>query len=138
MYFNKWIELFDHELKEHDHYEFAFTSGSLLHHITYGDPATGDKIEALKINRNAIILMDRDRVDKSAKLKTWVSRVETEIASNEGLAWVTEAREVENYIPIETLRTFLGDPNFPAPGNHEDIISLIKTHGKGDFEPQEA
>jgi len=26
IYFNKWIELFDPDLKEHDDYEFAFTA----------------------------------------------------------------------------------------------------------------
>jgi hypothetical protein len=134
IYFNKWIELFGGELVEHDDYEFAFTGGSVLYHITYDEPSGGEMIEALRINRNAIVLMDRDRVEKTAKLKEWVERVREELKKSDGLAWITQGREVENYIPIEALRSLLDEPDLVEPTLDADIIKLIKDNGGGAFE----
>ena len=133
IYFNKWIELFDPELHEHDDYEIAFTGGTLLSHLTYDDPIEPEKIEALRINRNAIILMDRDFPETQTGLKERVERVSSEIEGNEGIAWITEGREVENYIPVEALRLFLENSDLNEPELSEDIFILIKDMGMGDY-----
>jgi hypothetical protein len=133
IYVNKWIELFDPELKEHDHFEFAFTSGTLLSHIAYDDPKGGDRIEALRINRNAIILMDRDAAATPSGLKPRVERVSSEMRSHGGLAWITKGREVENYIPVEALRLFLEEPELAPQEEDVSVFELIRDSGKGSF-----
>jgi predicted ATP-dependent endonuclease of OLD family len=130
IYFNKWIEAFDPDLREHNHFEFAFTGGTLLSHYTYDDPNDEERIEARRINRNAIILMDKDL---ESGLKERVRRVSDEIKRNDGLAWITEGKEVENYIRIEALRVFSEEPDLRAPKKNTSIFKLIKDHGKGNF-----
>ena len=131
-YFNRWIELFDPHLKEHDDYEFAFTAGTLLGHVGYDDTNAELNIEALRINRNAIVLMDSDRKDPSMSLKARVNRVVEELTPH-GLPWVTVGKEVENYIPIEALRVLLGKPDLESPEPHTSIFEFIKTNGGREF-----
>jgi len=133
IYFNKWLELFDPDLNEHADYEFAFTGGAVLSHFSYDESSEKDMIEALKINRNAIVLMDKDKAVTLSGLKPHVERVSNEISGNDGLAWITEGKEVENYIPIEALRHFLGNLELEIPDPQGNMFELIKDNGKGDF-----
>jgi putative ATP-dependent endonuclease of the OLD family len=126
IYFNRWIELVDKSLKEHVDFEYAFTAGTLLSHFTFDDPDDSELIEALRINRNAIILMDRDFPRDSEKYKARVERVRKEFEGQGGIAWVTEGKEVENYIPINVLQTLLDEPNLAHPGSDENIVAFIQ------------
>ena len=85
VYFSKWISLYDPTLQEHDHFEFAFSGGTLLSHYKYVDESnTGNDesntcIEALRLNRNAIVLMDSDKKGLEHSLKPRVDRIVKEL-----------------------------------------------------------
>jgi predicted ATPase len=131
IYLTRWIRLVDPGLQEHVDYEFAFTSGTLLAHQTF-DTQEEELIQAIRINRNAIVLMDRDK--KDGELKRWVERVEAEVSARGGLAWVTAGKEIENYIPVEALRLLLKKPDLEAPDAMANMFDFIAENGGPRYE----
>ncbi|MFI4910128.1 MAG: ATP-dependent nuclease [Sedimentisphaeraceae bacterium JB056] len=116
IYFNKWIELYSKgELQEHRDYECAFYGGSILDHFEANGENDGDDdaINVLKVNRNAILIGDSDRDKESKQIKDRLSRIRTELEFLGGYVWVTDAREVENYIPVEALRQLYEKEKLP-------------------------
>ena len=139
IYVNTWMKLVAPELVEHEHYEFAFTAGSLLKHLMFDQPtAVEANIEALRINRNAIILMDSDLGGKRSELKPNARRVFDELERSGGYAWITYGKEVENYIPLAAFRQFVGDLSLPEPDLHTDMFGVIRKSGKPDYRTNKA
>ena len=136
VYFNKWVDLWSGgELKEHVDYEVCFSGGTLLAHYTFSEPVSDDeRIEALKINRNAIVLIDSDKKDCGDEaLKARVDRVAREVETMGGIAWITAGKEVENYIPDTVLELLLEKPGIRPKTNFTNIFTLIKSNGKSDY-----
>jgi putative ATP-dependent endonuclease of the OLD family len=150
IYFNRWIELWDDELKEGVNFQCLFTGGRLTESLSFDDPdatpataegslpdADGlvdDFIKVLKINRHAVVMMDRDR-DEGQELKPWVKRIVEESERMGGIAWVTAGREVENYIPMKVL-SILAEKKLISmveePGQHETLFTKVKGPKGGD------
>lgn len=104
IYFNRWIELVTGgQLREGTHYQCSFYGGSILKHFS-ADPAASEGIRILSVNRNAILIADRDRDANDVELKPEVRRMEEELRGVGGTFWVTDGREVENYLPLDALR----------------------------------
>jgi len=111
VYFNKWIELFNdgESLEEGLHYQCVFYGGAMLSHYSASDEDDGF-IKMLRINRNGIIMMDSDKSNNSDELKARVQRVIGEGDSVDTLlTWVTEGREIENYLPQAVLNEYFGE-----------------------------
>lgn len=108
IYFNRWIEIFSKDtLHEGSHYQCAFYGGKLLSHYSAQPRNEVDEfVHILGINRNAILIADRDRNAEQAPNAT-KERVVREIEAADGYAWVTTGREVENYLPLEAVRKLL-------------------------------
>lgn len=107
IYLRKWIDLWSGgRLIESMHYQFAFYGGSILRHFSgsYVGPSDNqsidDTIKLMKFCRNTILICDKDDDDGGAK-STTKRRVCDEVRSTGGVAWITEGREMENYIPRE-------------------------------------
>lgn len=115
-YFNRWIELWtDGRLQEGRDYQCVYYGGSLLAHLSADDPAiVSEKLQVLRVNRNAIMLMDSDKEYLRDSLAEYKKRVRDEIEGNGGLAWVTKGREIEHYIPREALAAYYGK-EMPEP-----------------------
>lgn len=136
IYVNKWIELWTGgELKEHVDYEVVFTGGTLLAHYSFDDPVEEEeRIEALRINGNAIVLIDSDKIrDDSEKLKARAERVAGEVLEMGGVAWITAGKEVENYIPNPVLDHLLAKQGIKPENQFANMFELIKSHKGGDF-----
>ena len=127
IFFNKWIELFsDGLIQEHAHYECVLYGGSVLANFSI-EPDVPDNalIDGLKVNRNAIIVMDSDRRKGTDNLKPRVQRVCEEAVSSGSYAWVTAGREVENYIPWEVLKQWVERVPVRPPGKCRDVFELL-------------
>jgi hypothetical protein len=109
IYINYWIETADSRLKEGVHYSVMFYGGRLLSHLTAEDDGSDFSafIELRRLNQNMAILIDSDKTSKRSKLNLTKQRILTEFDSTRGLAWVTQGREIENYIPTEVMSTAL-------------------------------
>jgi predicted ATPase len=106
IFLNKFISLWSTELKEGKHFQFAFYGGSVLADLDASPPSDifTDAISVLMINRNAIFVCDGDRTSSSPELKPRVKAICEELDKTKSLYWVTEGKEIENYIPIEAFK----------------------------------
>jgi len=108
IYINKWLSLLSPDLMEGIHYCIMFYGGRLVSHLSMAiepEAVAKDLIPLLKINRNAIIVMDRDRLKPSQGLSETKKRIESE--TKKGNCWITEGREIENYLSARALEEFL-------------------------------
>jgi hypothetical protein len=136
VYLNHWLNTWSNgELVEGNHYQCVFYGGRLLSHISSADPEdSGDGVEILRVNRNACILIDSDRRAKGTKLNSTKLRVLREIESINGLGWVTDGREIENYVPFQVLKLWLVDVKLENPPQQfESVFDYLEANcpGKG-------
>jgi hypothetical protein len=108
VYLRRWIQAVDDSLVEGIHYSVMFYGGRLLSHLTGEEMATLDSranefISLLRINRNMAIVIDSDKGSGSANINATKLRIVGEFERNHGVAWITEGREIENYVPLEHL-----------------------------------
>jgi putative ATP-dependent endonuclease of OLD family len=140
IYFNRWIDLwFDGKLKEGLHYQCMWYGGTLLADMTYEEPEESQEsddgwdpevlVNALHVNRNAIVLMDSDRREADSPLKGRVERVRKELDGKDGLAWVTAGREVENYIPPGVMQHAIRSAANKAPAKFADVLEFLGYKG---------
>jgi putative ATP-dependent endonuclease of OLD family len=134
LYFNRWVELMsDGTLQEGSHYQCVFYGGRLLAHLSAGDPTVeaADVLKILRVNRNAIILIDSDKTKDDDTINATKTRILSEVESLRGLAWVTRGREVENYLPVEALRLRLPNTNRP-PSQFEAFADYLDGLNQGE------
>jgi energy-coupling factor transporter ATP-binding protein EcfA2 len=102
IYINHFIGKLDSKLTEGIDYAIIFYGGSILARHEFED-SERDFVKALSIARNFAVYMDSDKQSESDELKGRVVRVSSEVAKNGGIAWVSNCREIENYIPSDVL-----------------------------------
>lgn len=143
VYINHWIDIWSNgELKEGNHYQCIFYGGRLLSHISSEVPEETENdqgVAILRVNRNACVVIDSDKRDINGKLNETKLRVLKEIESIGGLGWVTDGREIENYIPFNSPRAWskelaLIDP--PAP--YESVFEYLDAQSAGIGKKYEA
>jgi hypothetical protein len=100
VYLKRWLDLVSPDLTEGRDYSIMFYGGRLLSHLSADRDKVPDKlIRILKINQNAVVLMDSDRKRARTRLNRTKLRVREECERSGGICWVTDGREVENYLP---------------------------------------
>ena len=104
VYINKWMSLAGSEFVEGIHYSIMFYGGSLLANLSITDGPGDDLIELLRINQNAIVVIDRDGASSKSALRSYKKRIQSEIGDNQ--CWITQGREIENYLRPELLFSF--------------------------------
>jgi len=87
-----------------------FYGGRLLAHVSLrrDEGATDaedadDLVRLLRINQHSAILIDSDRRKKSTSLNATKLRVQQECDTSKILCWVTDGREIENYLSNEAI-----------------------------------
>lgn len=99
IYLNHWIRGKNPELVEGLHYSIMFYGGRLLNHLAFDDPEVYDFIQLCHLNRNAAILIDSDRKTPHSHLNKTKKRIIKDFENNNQLVWVTNGKEIENYLP---------------------------------------
>ncbi|CUH53423.1 AAA domain-containing protein, putative AbiEii toxin, Type IV TA system [Shimia marina] len=107
IYVKHWLKQIDDRLTEGEHYAIMFYGGSLMRHLTADDSAIDDFINLQNLNRNFALILDSDKDDATAELKPAAQRLKDEIAKTGGVIWITQGREIENYLPHEQLQEAL-------------------------------
>ena len=102
IYIKYWIEQRAPELSEGTEYTVLFYGGSLLARHSFNGSEV-DLVNALSIAKDFAVYMDSDKIEEDSELKSRVQRVLSETVENGGYAWVSIGREIENYVPQETL-----------------------------------
>ena len=113
IYINKWIELVTGgELKENQHYQIMFYGGKLLSHLeATGNEDITNYINLLLINRNSAIVIDSDKTNSTMEIRSTKRRVKDEFEKLNSLCWITEGKEIENYLSAEIVQSQLESKN---------------------------
>ncbi|MBI3370033.1 MAG: AAA family ATPase [Burkholderiales bacterium] len=119
VYVNAWIQAVASDLIEGDHYSVMFYGGKLLSHLEVSDEAVSEFIELQRLNRRVAILMDSDKSASTEVVRETKARVADETNKHHGFVWITECREVENYVPqaqmAAALASLYPEGQFVAP-----------------------
>lgn len=105
-YLQAWIGAWDNELIEGIHYSIMFYGGRLLSHLSASETDVQEFIDLRKINRNIVVMIDSDRRTAATRINATKKRIKdafNDAAETDGFAWVTQGREVENYVPADML-----------------------------------
>lgn len=144
IYLKKWLELYSEKVgkklpKENRDYSIAFYGGSILTWFTMDDAIVvdsqlqddGDKfINLLKLNRNVLLVMDKD--SESGKKWDTKQRIKSEVEKQEfpnSKAIITDGKEIESYLPKAIIdRAFPGltSPAYTHNSTHPFNQLLIK------------
>lgn len=107
VYLKRWLSLLAPDLVEGIHYSVAFYGGRVLAHFCCADDPAEDLVEVLRINRHAVVMMDPDGDAATAKLNASKARILAELG--QGSCWVTQGREIENYLPKALFERYLAE-----------------------------
>jgi predicted ATPase len=132
IFVNRWITLWSSgALREGEHYSCLFYGGSILSHFgaVTDDAVDLSKIDMLMINRNAVFLADSDRPSATAAINRTKTRVLSEVSRAGGLAFLTDGRTIENYIPARIMAQFgVSDDRQDARFlNIADLLKVMRT-----------
>ena len=103
IYLRAWIKLLRPELEEGIHYSIMFYGGRLLSHLSPDDSDVSEFISLRKLNRHSCVVMDSDRREASEAVNSTKQRIVDEWASHSGFPWITQGREIENYVGSEAM-----------------------------------
>ena len=120
IYLNHWIKAIDSSLVEGTHYSIMFYGGRLLSHLSSEDEVE-EFISLRRLNRRMVVVMDSDKASSRKRIGSTKRRICDELAQDDGFAWLTKGREIENYLPEEWTRE-----------------AVLETHGKTVIEYEDA
>jgi len=133
VYINKWIQLFsDGKWREGRDYQCAFYGGALLARLEVIEPKDEkDFVNLLQINPNMVLVCDGDRTDKTGKssvLKERVARIKQQVERiPNSYIWITDAKEIENYLPGELLSVYAANGTPADPSQYQRFFPSKKT-----------
>jgi len=129
VYMNRWIELFSAgRLREGRDYQCAFYGGALLarSQFTSPDDEQNNLANLLRINPNVVVVCDSDLTAASgpgSELKARAARIREEVDRIPNAhAWVTQAKEIENYLPGTAIGEAFECGPIPDPGIFESFF----------------
>ncbi|MEX3957624.1 AAA family ATPase [Trinickia sp. EG282A] len=105
IYIEHWISVVAPDLLEGVHYSIMFYGGRLLSHLSAGDEEMNEFISLRTLNRNVALVMDSDKNNADDEINGTKKRLIEEFAKNGGVAWLTDGREIENYVEPDCLQT---------------------------------
>lgn len=117
IYLKHWIQSIDASLVEGIDFSIMFYGGRLLSNLSASDDLGHADVEASiqalieirQLNRHLCVVMDSDKSAADASINATKQLLVSEISTHGGLAWVTDGREIENYVPRDTMTSALSD-----------------------------
>jgi energy-coupling factor transporter ATP-binding protein EcfA2 len=118
VYLKRWIDLeSDGTLIEGAHYSFMYYGGKVLSHFeAVPESEFSQLLSMVTVNRNVAIVMDSDRKltpgskrKPSSRINATKRRLRDEVENHGGMVWVTEGREIENYVSHDVWQRIIGD-----------------------------
>lgn len=107
IYINHWIRAENPELREGLHYSVMFYGGRLLSHLSADDDDVEEFIKLRSLNRNVALIMDSDKVSPRKGINQTKRRLQREFSKHGGISWLTQGREIENYVEASLVEDVL-------------------------------
>ncbi|MCW5203974.1 ATP-binding protein, partial [Desulfobulbus sp. US4] len=141
IYLNWWLKSMDEDLVEGIHYSIMFYGGRLLSHLSYaegGSQEVNDFISLRKLNNRGVILIDSDKEKVRTRINGTKRRLRDGFDTGPGHAWITEGREIENYLPAEQVEAAIKavHPKAKKSGPFEKYDNTLKIQGARRKETQ--
>jgi predicted ATP-dependent endonuclease of OLD family len=103
IYLQAWIKLLRPDLEEGLDYSIMFYGGRLLSHLSPDDSEAEEFISLRLLNRHSCVIMDSDRQKVEGSINSTKQRIIDRWGSHPGFAWLTEGREIENYVDPKVM-----------------------------------
>lgn len=135
LYLREWIESANPDLEEGIHYSIMFYGGRLLSHLSADDDEVTEFIRLRSLNQNLCVIMDSDKESAEDDINDTKKRICDELTDDYGMAWVTQGREIENYLPpvkLEETIEAIYSAKYHAPGPRGDYKHALHFHQKTD------
>lgn len=137
LYVNWWLSSIDGTLVEGIHYSVMFYGGRLAAHLSQApdSPEITGFISLRRLNRRGVMIIDSDR-DKARKpINTTKQRLQEEFDQGPGHAWITDGREIENYLPAIQIdqaieKVHPSATRFAQTGKYANSLQIISSTGK--------
>ena len=133
IYIKNWLnKQYPDRFEEGKDYQFVYYGGRLLAHYTACDPTDEDVdnyINVLAVNKKAFFVMDSDKTCSEDSLDNRKERIIQKLKEKNISYWVTQGREIENYLNLSKEDVKLGQ--FDKLGDKQrnyDKISFAKQH----------
>ncbi|MFZ4657393.1 MAG: hypothetical protein ACOYNY_10300 [Caldilineaceae bacterium] len=112
-----------------------FYGGRLLCHLSATDPEVEEFISLRRLNRQIAIVIDSDRAKAQDELNATKRRIAKEFDSTSGFVWITQGREIENYVPLtlveEAVRASHNNvAQLKHSNKYEHVLYYKSTDGK--------
>lgn len=140
IYLKHWIKQKAPELIEGLHYSIMFFGGRLHAHLSASEDYSEDNINRdfinlSKINRNMVIVLDSDKDSGESKLTSNKKRLIDDTTKNGGFLWVTEGREIENYLNYDYLKKSILSIHpaavvFEKDGKWKNLLKIKSSNNK--------
>lgn len=137
IYVNWWLRKLDPEISEGINYSIMFYGGRLASHLSNSQETVDidDFISLRRLNRRGVMLIDSDRNSPRKKINATKLRLKTEFDSGPGHAWITEGREIENYLASDQIVAALAAVHPRATpnslfGKHDHLLTITNAGGK--------
>jgi predicted ATPase len=102
IYINYWISEINPDLSEGIDYTILFYGGKVLSCHSFAD-IKSDLVKAASLSRAFAVVIDSDRKPDKPNINLTKSRIREEVEQEGGFCWITDGREIENYVPIQTI-----------------------------------
>jgi predicted ATP-dependent endonuclease of OLD family len=137
LYLNYWIKSISPTIVEGIHYSIMFYGGRLASHLSgnYLDEEIGDFISLRRLNRRGVIVIDSDRDKKGAWINATKKRLQDEFDKGPGYAWITDGREIENYLSSDQVKEAIKKTKPSAKSTskfakYENVLSITTRGNK--------
>jgi predicted ATP-dependent endonuclease of OLD family len=100
-----------------------WAGGDAMQHLTAA--------ELKRLNPNFAVMLDSDRTSAHKRPSEWKKRLAEECRAAGAFAFITQRREIENYLPLRTIRRYYDKPDLPDLGEYGQLAPHISTHAQG-------
>ena len=108
LFLRRWLKLVAPDLSEGR--EYLMMSYKALPSLNLGrDLFVNDQTNVLKLNPNAIVVIDSDRRSSNAEISPEKTALRDACDRSGGFGWITDGREIENYLTPRTITEAIKD-----------------------------
>jgi len=134
LYINYWLAATTNKFVEGIHYSIMFYGGKLNAHLSADDldEILDDFISLRRINRHSTIVIDSDKQKQSARINSTKKRLKEEFDKGPGFTWITQGKEIENYLPSENIKAVIEHvhPKMKISSNMEKFENPLRIENR--------
>lgn len=138
LYVSHWVDIYSKGRYQNGRdYQCAFYGGSLLARTQFVEPSeeADELVNLMRVNPNVIVVCDGDREAENSRVKKRVSRIREEVEKIPGgHAWITSAREIENYLTGSVISRAYSMREMPDPEKYESFFPKSTSNGESFVE----